>query len=256
MPKRKKFIVGNWKMNKTPSEAVHLARSLKVKVSDIRKTKIGVCPPFVDLHGVVESLKDSNILVGAQNVSHLASGALTGEVSAPMIRDAGCRYVIIGHSERRQFFGESDETVNAKIKLSLTHELLPIVCVGETLDQRNANVTFEVIDKQVQVGLSGLTTQQASLVTLAYEPVWAIGTGKNATVAEADEVHRFIRRQLTELFGSDVAEKIVIQYGGSVKAENAASLLSCEEIDGALVGGASLDPDGFAAIVRAADAHS
>lgn len=251
--KRRKFIVGNWKMNKTPAEAMALARSLRIKVSDVKKTRIGICPPFIDIPAVVDVLKDSSIVVGAQNLSHQAVGAWTGEISAPMLRDAGCMIVIVGHSERRQHFHEEDDRINDKLKMALEYGLEPILCVGETLDQRLADQTAEVIKRQIQGSLAGMTKDQMSRIIIAYEPVWAIGTGKNATVQEAEDVHRFIRGLISEAYGAAVADRLTIQYGGSVKADNAESLLSSYEIDGALVGGASLDADSFAAIIHAAD---
>ncbi len=240
-------------MHKTPAEAMQLARSVRVKLSDVRKTRVGVCPPFVDIYAVVDVLKGSAITVGAQNVAHQPAGAWTGEVSAPMLREIGCTTVIVGHSERRQFFHETDDRVNEKIRMALEYGLEAIVCVGETLDQRLARETHPVVKTQVLGSLAGLTKEQMAKIVVAYEPVWAIGTGKNATVEEAEDVHRFIRGLISESYDAGVADRLCIQYGGSVKGDNAESLLSSDEIDGALVGGASLDADSFAAIVRAAD---
>jgi len=240
-------------MHKTPVEAMALARAVRVKLSDIRKTRIGVCPPYVDIQAVLDVLKDTVIAVGAQNVAHQAAGAWTGEVSAPMLHEIGCSMVIVGHSERRQFFHETDDRVNEKVRMALEYGLECIVCVGETLDQRLARETTAVVKRQVLGSLSGLTREQMAKIIIAYEPIWAIGTGKNATVEEAEDVHRFIRGLISESHDTGVADHLIIQYGGSVKADNAEALLSSDEIDGALVGGASLEADSFSAIVRAAD---
>ncbi|GAB5402540.1 MAG: triose-phosphate isomerase [Aureliella sp.] len=215
------------------------------------KVDVAVCPPGVYLHDVGAALSGSSIALGAQNMSDKAEGAFTGEVSAAMLSDLGCKYVILGHSERRQLFGETDASVNLKLAAALAGNLTPIVCVGETLEEREGGTTADVIATQVRGSLAGLTAEQAGGIVIAYEPVWAIGTGKTASPEQAEEVHAQIRGLLTELFG-DVAESIRIQYGGSVKPDNAAELLSKPNIDGALVGGASLKADSFAAIVAAA----
>lgn len=250
---RKKCVVGNWKMNKTPQEALQLARQLKIKSTDIRKTEIGVCPPFTSIPAVVDMLRDTRILVGAQNLYLNKSGAFTGEISAPMIKEAGCTLVIIGHSERRQYFHETDELVNRKIGFALEEGLRPIVCIGETLEEREKNLTESVIERQYTGAMKDIPESQAREIIIAYEPVWAIGTGKNATVEQADEVHRFIRGLAKRLYSPAFAEAMIIQYGGSVKPDNAGALFSSPNIDGALVGGASLEADGFLAIVRAAE---
>lgn len=250
---RKKCIVGNWKMNKTPQEALQLARALKMKSTDIRKTDIGVCPAFLAIPAVADILKESRIMVGAQNLYINKNGAFTGEISAPMIKDAGCTLVIIGHSERRQYFQETDELVNKKIGFAMDEGLKPIVCIGETLEERENGKMESVIEKQYTGAMKDIPETRAKDIIIAYEPVWAIGTGRNATVQQADEVHRMIRRLAEKIYSSAFAESMIIQYGGSVKADNAKDLFSSPNIDGALVGGASLDPDGFLAIVRAAE---
>lgn len=249
---RKPIIAGNWKLNKTPKEAIQLVAELKRELVDVRGVDIVVCPPFVALTDVVEELIDHDIAVGAQNVYWIDSGAFTGEISAPMLKSMGVTYVIIGHSERRQFFGETNETVAKRIRACLNHELTPIVCVGENLTERESNRTFDVIKDHVTGSLAGLNAQEAKRLVLAYEPVWAIGTGKTATPQQAQEVHEYIRQLLGKLFDVDAAASIRLQYGGSVTPDNIASLISQPDIDGALVGGASLKAPSFAAIVKAA----
>jgi triosephosphate isomerase len=212
-----------------------------------------VAPPFTNLHVAAEVLTNSNIRLGAQNLYWQDKGAFTGEISGPMLKDLGCAYVIVGHSERRQYFGETDQDVNRRVQAAMKHGLLPVVCVGETLEQREKGATLQVVETQVRGGLAGLTAEQAALLTIAYEPVWAIGTGKAATAADAVEVHRSIRSLLTSLFGEQVSGGIRIQYGGSVTAENIETFIRETEIDGALVGGASLKADAFAAIIAAAE---
>ncbi len=246
------FIAGNWKMNMLRDSSLALVHGLIAALPDSDKVEVAVCPPSVYLGDVAAALKGSRIGLGAQNMYHEKEGAFTGELSGGMLRDIGCSHVILGHSERRQYFAETDQSVNQKTVAALAIGLTPIVCVGETLAQREAGETNQVIDTQCRGSLAGLTPQQAGKLVLAYEPVWAIGTGKTATPAQAEEVHAFIRRLLTELFGAATAESLRIQYGGSVKADNAAELLRQPNIDGALVGGASLKADGFAAIVKAA----
>ena len=249
------LIAGNWKMHKTVAEAVALARELRGMVSMVRdQVEIAVCPPFTALSPVAKALEGSNIELGAQNCHWEPSGAFTGEVAAPMLAEIGCTFVVAGHSERRQYFGETDDTVNRRAKAALAHALSPIVCVGETLDEREAGRTLAVVERQVRGGLSGLTAQDSKKLVLAYEPVWAIGTGKVATAAQAQEVHAHIRRLLVELFGGAAATGVRIQYGGSVKPDNAAELMAQPDIDGALVGGASLKADDFSKIVKAAKA--
>jgi triosephosphate isomerase len=250
---RKLIIAGNWKMNKTVAEAVALVRDLRGLVSMVReKVEIGVAPPFTALHSVAKVLEGSNILLAAQNCYWEASGAYTGEISAPMLKEVGAHYVIVGHSERRQFFGETDQTVNRRAQAVLKAGMLPIVCVGETLAEREAGRTLEVVKRQVEGALAGFSPADVARFVMAYEPVWAIGTGKNATTAQAQEVHASIRLQLVEAYGRDAAEQVRIQYGGSMKPDNAAELLQQPDVDGGLVGGASLKAPDFAAIVKAA----
>lgn len=247
---RKIIIAGNWKLNKTSLEAIDLVNGLKRELVDVNAVDIVVCPPFTALSEVHDVLTDSNIELGAQNLYWDDAGAFTGEISAPMLKDIGVKYVIIGHSERRQFFGETNETVNKRIKAALRHKLIPIVCVGENLQEREANKTFEVVRDHIQGSLAGFTKDEIRGMVIAYEPVWAIGTGKTATARQAQEVHKYIRGLLEKMAGIDVAQSVRIQYGGSVKAENTAELIGQEDIDGALVGGASLKADSFAAIVK------
>lgn len=248
---RKLFIAGNWKMNKTASEAYDLVVKLKSAVADIGdKVNIAVCPPFTALDRVSSALKGSNIAVGAQNLSDKASGAYTGEVSASMLLDLAVKYVILGHSERRQYFGETDGLINKKAKFAVSAGLLPIVCIGETLEERESGKMKNVIASQFIGCFEGFTEDEILKTTIAYEPVWAIGTGKTATPAQAQEVHAMIRKMLTDKFGLDAAEKVIIQYGGSVKADNSKELMGQKDIDGALVGGASLDPAGFASLIK------
>jgi len=247
---RKLIIAGNWKLNKTNQEAIELVTLLKRELSEILEVDIVVCPTAVALSDVKDVLSESNIGLGAQNVYWEDSGAYTGEISAPILTNLGVQYVIIGHSERRQFFDETDETVNKRIKAALAHGLTPIVCVGEVLKEREDNKTFDVIETQCQGGFAGLTSEEIEKIVIAYEPIWAIGTGKTATPAQAQEVHKFIRELLAKLYNNDVAQTIRIQYGGSVKPDNSAELMSQPDIDGALVGGASLDADSFSSIVK------
>ncbi len=247
---RRLFIAGNWKMNKTASEAADLVSKLKTEIGAAAgKVTVAVCPPFTALDRVCGILKGSNIAVGAQNLSDKASGAYTGEVSASMLLDLGVRYVIVGHSERRQYYGETNEIVNKKAKFAISAGLLPIVCVGETLQEREAGRMKDVITTQFKGCLGNFTKEEILKTTIAYEPVWAIGTGKTATPAQAQEVHALIRSMLSGVFGADLAEQIIIQYGGSVKADNSKELMGQKDIDGALVGGASLDPAGFAKLI-------
>ena len=245
---RKKIIAGNWKMNKTPAEAKALCELLKDKVNTT-DADVVFCVPFVDLYPVLEALKDTNIAVGAENMHFEESGAYTGEISAAMLKEMGVKYVVIGHSERRQYFAETDETVNKKIKSAFANDLKPIVCVGESLEQREAGKTEEVITKQVELALAGLTEEQVKNTIIAYEPIWAIGTGKTATSEDANNSIKAIRKKISEIYGS-VAEDVIIQYGGSVKSTNAKELFETSDIDGALVGGASLKVDEFAKIVN------
>jgi len=238
-------------MFKTPSEAVATAKALKVKLINVSDVEVVICPPFTDLVPVQKILSESNIQLGGQNLYWEDEGAFTGEISANMLKDAGCKYVIVGHSERRHVFGESDGDINQKLKKALSSGLIPIFCIGEKLDQRNEGLTENVLEEQVRNGLADIDISDANDLVVAYEPVWAIGTGVNATPEQAEEAHQFIRRLLNELVG-DLASQIRIQYGGSVKPANAEELMSQENIDGALVGGASLDPESFAAIIKSA----
>jgi triosephosphate isomerase (TIM) len=249
---RKPLIAGNWKMNMLRDSSIALIHQLLDKSKPSDKVEVAVCPPAVYLHDVGASLRGSHIALGAQNMYHTEEGAFTGEISGKMLKDLGCRYVILGHSERRQLMGETDAQVNQKVMAALKVGLVPIVCVGETLEQRESGQTTTVVRTQTEGSLAGLTAEQAAGIVLAYEPVWAIGTGKTASPAQAEEVHADIRGLLTKLFGTDTAQKIRIQYGGSVKADNAKELLSQPNIDGALVGGASLKADSFLPIIDAA----
>lgn len=253
---RKTIIAGNWKLNKTSLEAIDLVTLLKRDLSEINDIEIVVCPPFTALSDVHEVLTESNIALGAQDLYWEDSGAFTGEVSAPMLKEVGVKYVIIGHSERRQYFSETNETVNKKIRAAFRHELTPIVCVGENLQEREDNKTFDVIQEQVEKSLYGLTDEEVEKLILAYEPVWAIGTGKTATPQQAQEAHKFIRERLVKMHNQDVASSVRIQYGGSVKPENTADLISQPDIDGALVGGASLKQESFVNIVKNCDIKS
>jgi triosephosphate isomerase len=243
---RRQIMAGNWKMNKNIAEAVDLASKLKAALAGVEDKEIVVCPTAVCLQSVADTLSDSEIAVGAQNIHWEDTGAYTGEISAPMIKSAGCSYVIIGHSERRQYFGETDETVNKKLASAIKHCLTPIVCVGETLEQREKDLTFKVIENQIKNGLLGIDEKDLQRSVIAYEPVWAIGTGKTATPEQAQEVHAFIR----SLLPKSVAQDVRILYGGSVKPDNTSILMAKPDIDGALVGGASLKAEDFTKIVK------
>lgn len=247
---RKNIIAGNWKMNKTNQEAIELVSELKDRVSDVRDVEIIVCPPFTSLWSVNEVIKDTPIKLGAQNMFWEEEGAYTGEISPSMIKDVGGEFVIIGHSERRKYFEESDEVVNKKIKLALSSDLVPIVCIGETLEEREKGLAEKVVVEQLTNGLSGISLQDISKVILAYEPIWAIGTGKTATPEVADGMHLVVRNHLSNLYSSELSDAISILYGGSVKPDNVDDLMRQENIDGALVGGASLDSESFARIVK------
>jgi len=249
-PKRRPILAGNWKMNKTTAEARDLAQKLIPLVSGKKDRDIVLAPTFTALQTVGEAIKGTNMALAAQNLFWEDKGAFTGEISAEMLLDLGCRYVIIGHSERRQFFGETDETVNKKVRQALNKGLLPIVCVGELLSEREAGKANEVIERQVLGALKGVTATEMQKIVVAYEPVWAIGTGKTATPDQANEIHAFIRQKVKSLFNADVAEALRIQYGGSVTPENVSQLMAKPDIDGALVGGASLKPESFAALVN------
>jgi len=247
---RKPIIAGNWKMNKTVGEARELVKALKGKVANVTDVEIVVAPVFTALSAVAKIIKGTEIKLAAQDMYWEAEGAFTGEVSPLMLKDVGCHYVMIGHSERRAYFSETNETVNKKVKAAHAHSLKPIVCVGERLEQRESGITKDVIRDHVVNGLVGVTEEQMLNTVIAYEPVWAIGTGKTATPEQAQEVHEFIRGLLTEIYSSDVAEAVRISYGGSVKPGNIAQLMSQPDIDGGLIGGASLDAESFAQIVK------
>jgi triosephosphate isomerase len=244
------FIAGNWKMNKTVGEALDLVRQLKASISGVEGVEVAVAPPFTALYAVHKELEGSSIRLAAQNLFWEEKGAYTGEVSPPMLKELDCHYVILGHSERRQFFGETDETVNRKMKAALEQDLKVIFCIGETLKEREEGKTFLVIEGQVAGGLKDIGQEEMKRVVVAYEPVWAIGTGRTATPGQAEEVHRFIRQRLEKLYSEGIAEEVRIQYGGSVTPENVKGLMSQKNIDGALVGGASLKSDTFSKIVR------
>jgi triosephosphate isomerase len=247
---RRRLIAGNWKMFKTPHDAVAFVNELRASLVDVSTVDIIVAPTFVAVQAVADALRGSNIAVAAQDLHWEREGAFTGEVSAAMIKDAGASHVIIGHSERRRLFGETDVTVNKKIAAAIAAGLVPIVCVGETLEEREKNETLAVIDRQVKDGLDGFTGTQVSEMVLAYEPVWAIGTGRNATAAQAQDAHAHIRARLRQWFGGDAAERCRLLYGGSMKPDNVAELVAQGDVDGGLVGGASLEVKGFSALVR------
>lgn len=243
------FIAGNWKMFKTQKEAQAFAVEFK-KMYGGTDVRAAICAPYLDLPLLIELFKDTEIKVGAQNVHFAPEGAYTGEVSVGMLEEIGVDYCIVGHSERRQFFGETDETVNKKLHALFNSSILPILCVGEALEERDAGKALEVVENQLTRDLAGLSPDQVSLLTIAYEPVWAIGTGRNATPEQADEMCGFIRDMLEKLYDETVADRVVIQYGGSVKPNNATDLMNMPEIDGALVGGASLNPRDFMDIIE------
>jgi len=243
------FIAANWKMYKTCHEAFAFAKEFRAIVKDIKDVEIVLAPPFTALHSVVEATRNSNIGVAAQNLHWEREGAFTGEVSAVMLKDAGAEYVIIGHSERRRLFHETDETVNRKLLAALGVQLTPIVCIGETLEERERNETLAVLDRQIKAGLDSLTGDQVAGLVIAYEPVWAIGTGRNATPAQAGEAHAHIRSRLRQWFGAAAADQGHVIYGGSVKPDNIHELIALPDVDGALVGGASLEVRGFGEIV-------
>lgn len=250
--KRNVVIAGNWKMNMTPAQTTEFIKSLSPMVKGMDACKIVLCVPFVDIAAAVEASNGTNIEIGAENVHMEEKGAYTGEVSGEMLAACGVKYVIVGHSERRQYFGETDVTVNGRLKAGLKHGLNVILCVGETLTEREQGVTFETVSRQTKIALSGVSAEELKHVIIAYEPVWAIGTGKTATSQQAEEVCRDIRGVVASLYSEADAEAVTVQYGGSMKPSNAAELLSMEDIDGGLIGGASLKTDEFTAIVRAA----
>ena len=242
------FIAGNWKMFKTKKEAVSFAEEFK-KLYKGTDVKAAVCAPFTDLEVLVKAFEDTEIKVGAQNMHFADEGAYTGEISLAMLEETGVDFCIVGHSERRQYFGETDETVNLKVKKLLDSRISPIMCLGETLEERDGGKAFEVVKRQLQKGLEGVAPEKAASLVIAYEPVWAIGTGRTATPQQAGEMCAFIRETLIEILGEDAADMVIIQYGGSVKPENASDIMNMDEIDGALVGGASLNPESFMAII-------
>lgn len=246
---RKAIIAGNWKMHKTVSEATALVEELKPLVKGAA-CDVVVCPTSICLPAVVEAVKGTNIKVGAQNMHFEESGAFTGEISPIMLKDLGVEYVIIGHSERRQYFNETDETVNKKLKSAFAHGLIPILCIGESLEEREGNITEEVLAKQVKLDLNGITSENVKEMIVAYEPIWAIGTGKTATADDANETIGFIRKVIEKLYGNEVSEAVRIQYGGSVKPSTIKEQMEKEHIDGGLIGGASLKAQDFSAIVN------
>lgn len=246
---RRKVIAGNWKMNMLPNEAMEYVNKLEPLVKNTNNDVI-ICVPYVDLFYVLNLAQGTNIKIGAQNMHFAEKGAYTGEVSGKMLKSIGVEYVIIGHSERRQYFAETDESVNKKIKAAFENELKPIVCVGETLEQREQGVTEEIITTQTEKALEGLTEEQVVGTIIAYEPIWAIGTGKTATSEDANNAIKAIRNKISEIYGNEVSENVIIQYGGSVKSSNAKELFTTSDIDGGLVGGASLDPEEFSKIVN------
>ena len=246
---RRKVIAGNWKMNMLPNEAIDYIQAFEPLVKDA-KAEVILCVPYTDLFYCLMNAQGTNIKIGAQNMHFEESGAYTGEVSGKMLKSIGVEYVIIGHSERRQYFNETDETVNKKIKAAFENELKPIVCVGETLEEREAGKTADIITNQTRLALEGLTNEQVKNTIIAYEPIWAIGTGKTATSEDANNSIIAIRDELKRIYGEDVSEAVIIQYGGSVKSSNAKELFTTSDIDGGLVGGASLKPDEFSKIVN------
>jgi len=247
---RKPYIAGNWKMNMTPSEgakfAADLAKAVKEANVDVR---VMIAPPYVTIPAVLEAVKGSSIIVAAQNMSDHTSGAYTGEIAPAMLKDLGVKTVILGHSERRSYYGETDEFINAKVLLAIKEEMEVVLCVGETLEEREGGKLEEVLSRQITVGLKNVDPAAMKAITIAYEPVWAIGTGKTATPEDADNAHAFIRSEVEKLYGKDIAEKLIIQYGGSVKADNVKALMAKKNIDGALVGGASLSVEKFLPII-------
>ncbi|KUG25791.1 triosephosphate isomerase [hydrocarbon metagenome] len=248
---RRKVVAGNWKMNMNLSGTIELISAIKKELSKSEsKTEVIVCPPFTSLETAVTLVKGSSIKAGAQNMHYENDGAFTGEISADMLKSVGCEYVILGHSERRTLFGESDEMINKKVKKALSSGLKPIFCVGETLEEREKGLTEKIVENQVKNGLSGIEESDLSDLIIAYEPVWAIGTGKTASPEQAQEVHKFIRNLISKLYSNNFADNLTIQYGGSVKPDNAEELFSQPDIDGGLIGGASLQADSFVTIVN------
>jgi len=247
---RKPILAGNWKMHKNRTDATELAKALVANVGDVTEADVVVCPVYTSLDAVLEAVKDSNIKVGAQNCHFEEQGAYTGEISVAMLKEVGVDYIIVGHSERRQFFNETDKDINAKAKTIFKHGLTPIICVGETLEERESEKTSDVVSTQIKGCLEGLSSEQVAQSVIAYEPVWAIGTGKTASKEQAQEVHAIIRKLVADLYDSATAEAVRIQYGGSVKPNNVKELMEQPDIDGALVGGAALEPESFSAIVK------
>ncbi len=252
MTKRRPIIIGNWKMHKTQGESLELARAIRNVLGSLNSVDVGIAPPFTALSAVARQNEQSKLLLCAQDCSPEDHGAFTGEISVPMLKDIGCTHVIVGHSERRQIYGESDELINRKVKAVYAHGLTPVLCIGELLGEREASQTFEVVKRQLGVALAGVAEGDASRIIVAYEPVWAIGTGKVATTAQAQEVHAFLRGQLKELYSAELADAVRIQYGGSMKADNASGLLGQPDVDGGLVGGASLKPEAYIGILKCA----
>jgi triosephosphate isomerase len=249
---RTPLVIGNWKMQGTLAEARPLATAVRDGLRRSRGTDVVICPPFTALAAVAEILKDSSVRLGAQNCHYETAGAHTGEISPPMLTELGCRYVLVGHSERRKELGETDEMINRKVKAALAHGLTPVFCVGETAEERRQGLTFTTVEGQLRAGLAGIAPESIVRSVLAYEPVWAIGTGVNATPGQAEEVHGYLRGLLSELISKEMSQQIAILYGGSVKPENAEALLAEPEIDGALVGGASLNAQHFIGIAKKA----
>ncbi len=253
MNKRRNVIAGNWKMNLTPTETKAFINELTPLIKEVDGCDTVLCVPFVDIAAAVAATKGTNIKIGAQNVHFSESGAYTGEISACMLTESGAEYVIVGHSERRQYFGETDETVNLRTKAALNAGLKVILCLGEVLSERENDITEEIISMQTKLALKGIGKEELANIIIAYEPVWAIGTGLTATPAQADAACAVIRNVISKLYGQDFANNIIIQYGGSMNEKNAAELLSMANVDGGLIGGASLKTEAFSAIVRAAD---
>lgn len=246
---KKPLIAGNWKMFKTIPEGLNLINIIKAGVHTITECDVAVCPPFTALAAIGEALRDTHIELGAQDMHHESEGAFTGEISSIMLKDVGCRYCILGHSERRAYFKETDELINKKVMAALKYNLVPIVCIGETLEEREARRAFEVVKQQFDHSLADLKEEEMGRVVIAYEPVWAIGTGRTATPEQAEQMHSYIRRLLNEKYGEPVAARVKILYGGSVKPENTAQLMAKPNVDGALVGGASIKAEAFIQIV-------
>jgi len=247
---RKPVIAGNWKMHTLPSEGLTLATDLASLLKDVGDVEIVVAPPYTHLSAIGQNLKNSPVKLASQNLNAVDFGAYTGEISCPMLKELGCEYVIVGHSERRQYYGETDQSVNEKVHAAISHGLIPVICVGETLEERESGKTLDIILRQLEGGLKDLSKEKSMTIILAYEPVWAIGTGRTATDEQAQEVHLFIRKTLAKIFDDSAAQAIRILYGGSVKPENVDGLMKQPDIDGALVGGASLKAESFERIVK------